>query len=119
MNAPVYRAFAGMHDVAVGIQERASPTQLRTLSDTAGLQVHRLRLWPFSLSVPIFAVRQWQRLKLLSAGNPEVVSDVSLPPAWLNRCLGGVCQIESLLFKRPWWGSSCFIVCQKTVKVSK
>jgi SAM-dependent methyltransferase len=114
MNAPVYRAFAGMHDVAVGIQERSSPSQLRTLSETAGLRVHQLHLWPMTLSSAIFVVRLWQRLKLRWGANQEVMSDVSLPPSWLSSILGGVCRLETWLLKRSWWGSSCFLVAKKT-----
>lgn len=113
MNAPVYCAFAGMHDVAVGIQERSSPSQLRTLSEAAGLRVQRLHLWPMTLSTAIFVVRLWQRLKLRWGANQAVTSDVSLPPSWLNAILGMVCRLDDVLFKRPWWGSSCFLVCQK------
>jgi 2-polyprenyl-3-methyl-5-hydroxy-6-metoxy-1,4-benzoquinol methylase len=113
MNAPVYRAFAGMHDVAVGIQERSSPSQLRTLSESAGLFVHQLHLWPMTLSSAILLVRLWQTLKLRWGSSQAVTSDVSLPPAWLNRILSGICRLDDVLYKRPWWGSSCFLVCTK------
>jgi len=103
-----------MHDVAVGIQERSSPSQLRTLSETAGLRVQQLHLWPMTLSSAIFMVRLWQRLKLRWGAHESVTSDVSLPPAWLNAILGMVCRLDDALLKRPRWGSSCFLVCQKT-----
>jgi len=101
-----------MHDVAVGIQERSSPSQLRTLSETAGLRVQKLHHWPMTLSFAIFMVRLWQRLKLRWGTNESVTSDVSLPPAWLNRILSGVCRADEVLFKKPLWGSSCFLISQ-------
>lgn len=113
MNVPVYQAFAGMHDLAVGIQKRSNPKLLRSMSEASGLRVRQLHLWPMSLSTVIFLARMWQRVKLRWGSNPEVSSDVSLPPAWLNSCLGVVCRMDALLFKRPWWGSSCFMVSQK------
>jgi cyclopropane fatty-acyl-phospholipid synthase-like methyltransferase len=41
MNAPINPAFAGTHDLAVGIRERLSPEQLISLSVGAGLSVKR------------------------------------------------------------------------------
>jgi len=116
MNVPVYQAFAGMHDLAVGIQKRSNPNFLRIMSEASGLRVRQLHLLPMSLSTVIFLVRMWQRLKLRWVSDPEIVSDVSLPPAWLNSCLGAICRMDALLFKRPWWGSSCLMVSQKAIQ---
>jgi hypothetical protein len=63
-----------------------------------------------TLSSAIFVVRLWQRLKLRWGASRAVTSDVSLPPAWLNAVLGAICRIDAWLFKRPLWGSSCFLI---------
>lgn len=114
LNAPINPAFAGTHDLAVGILERLSPEQLISLSVGAGLNVKRCWVWPFMLSSVIWLVRSTQRLKMrlrISQQSPE--SDVSLPPPWVNLALLMVCRLDARMFKRPWWGSSCFMVCQK------
>ena len=115
MNAPINPAFAGTHDVAVGIRERLSPEQLISLSLGAGLSVKRCWVWPFVLSSAIWLVRSTQRLKIrfgVKQQSPE--SDVSLPPPWLNRSLLMVCRLDARMIKKPWWGSSCFLVAEKS-----
>jgi SAM-dependent methyltransferase len=115
MNAPINPAFAGTHDLAVGIRERLSPKQLSTLSVGAGLSVKRCWVWPFVLSGAIWFVRSTQRLKMrfgVSQQSPE--SDVSLPPPWINRALLMVCRLDARIFTRPCWGSSCFLVAEKS-----
>ena len=115
MNAPINPAFAGTHDLAVGIRERLSQKQLISLSVDAGLIVKRCWVWPFVLSSAIWLVRSTQRLKIrfgVKQQSPE--SDVSLPPPWLNRSLLMVCLMDARMFKKPWWGSSCFLVAEKS-----
>ena len=114
MNAPINPRFAGTHDLAVGIRERLSPEQLISLSVGAGLRVKRCWVWPFVLSSVIWLVRSTQRIKMrwgASQQSPE--SDVALPPPWVNRALLMVCRLDARLFKKPWWGSSCFLVAVK------
>jgi len=114
MNAPINPAFAGTHDLAVGIRERLSTEQLISLSVGAGLSVKRCWVWPFVLSSAIWLVRSTQRLKMrLGASQQSPESDVALPPPWVNRALLMVCQLDARLFKKPWWGSSCFLVAEK------
>jgi len=114
MNAPINPAFAGTHDLAVGIRERLSPEQLISLSLGAGLSVKGCWVWPFVLSSVIWLVRSTQRLKMRLGASPQSPeSDVSLPPPWVNRALLMVCRLDARLFKKPWWGSSCFLVAVK------
>jgi hypothetical protein len=47
-----------------------------------------------------------------SQQSPE--SDVALPPPWVNRALLMVCRLDARLLKKPWWGSSCFLVAEKS-----
>lgn len=115
MNAPINPAFAGTHDLAVGIRERLSPEKLIALSVGAGLIVKRCLVWPFVLSSAIWLVRSTQRLKMRfgsSQQSPE--SDISLPSPWINRVLLMVCRLDARIFKKPWWGSSCFLVAVKS-----
>ena len=115
MNAPINPAFAGTHDLAVGIRERFSPEQLISLSVGAGLRVKRCWVWPFVLSSAIWLVRSTQRLKMrFGASQQSPESDVSLPPPWINRALLLVCRLDARLFTSPWWGSSCFLVAEKS-----
>jgi SAM-dependent methyltransferase len=115
MNAPINPAFAGRHDLAVGIRERLSPEQLISLSVGAGLSVKRCLVWPFVLSSAIWLVRSTQRLKMrFGESQQSPKSDVSLLPPWINRALLMVCRLDARLFTRPWWGSSCFLVAEKS-----
>jgi SAM-dependent methyltransferase len=115
MNTPINPAFAGTHDLAVGIRERLSPEQLISLSVGAGLSVKRCWVWPFVLSSAIWLVRSTQRLKMrFGASQQSPKSDVSLPPPWINRALLMVCRLDARIFTRPWWGSSCFLVAEKS-----
>ena len=115
MNAPINPAFAGTHDLAVGIRERLSAEQLISLSVGAGLSVKRCWVWPFVLSSAIWLVRLTQRLKMrFGASQQSPKSDVSLPPPWINRALLMVCRLDARIFTRPRWGSSCFLVAEKS-----
>ena len=115
MNAPINPAFAGTHDLAVGIRERSSPEQLISLSVGAGLSVKRCWVWPFVLSSAIWLVRSTQRLKMrFGASQQSPESDVSLHPQWINHALLMLCRLDARMFTRPWWGSSCFLVAEKS-----
>jgi len=109
MNNPAHAAFAGNHDVAVGIVTRFNPLALKRVVVSCQLSVVSYSCWPFLLSPMIFLVRKLQRRK--SGG--EVVSDVSMPPFWLNNLLYSICKLEMKIFSRAPWGSSVFIVARK------
>ncbi len=109
MNNPAHAAFAGNHDVAVGIVTRFNPLALKRAVASCQLSVVGFSQWPFLLSPMIFLVRKLQRKKRGEA----VVSDVSMLPLWLNSLLYSICKLEMKLFKRSPWGSSVFIVAKK------
>lgn len=109
MNNPAYAAFAGNHDVAVGIKTRFQPKKLKSIIMNYELSIMHYCQWPFLLSPLIYLTRKLQRKK----SGTEVVSDVSMPPLWLNNLLYSICKLEMKLFKRMPLGSSVFIVGRK------
>jgi Methyltransferase domain len=109
MNNPVHAAFSGNHDVAVGIVTRFEQKELKAVLVNCKLIIDNCTQWPFLLSPAIYLTRKLQGKK--SGG--EVVSDIDMPPSWLNSLLYGICKLEMKLFNRAPWGSSVFIVARK------
>lgn len=103
MNNPVYYAFSGSHDVAVGIVTRFEPKKLERAINY-NLSVISSIQWPFLLSPLVYLVR-----KLTT----KEQSDIDMPPRWLNSLLYGICKLEMKLFRKAPWGSSMFIVARK------
>lgn len=110
-NNPAHKAFAGDHDIAVGIQTRFQPTELKGIIMNYELSIVNSTQWPFILSPLIWWVRNTQRIA--KKGKQYIVkSDVSFPPKG-NAFLLAVSKLEMKLFNRAPWGSSVFIVARK------
>ena len=115
INIHAFEAFAGTHDLAVGSSRRFRFADFRRYSQAAGLSVRYRTYWPFGLSLPIWAVRQWQRYQLRRhAPDPaQLDSDVSYPGDVLNALLKGITSAEEVLLPRAPFGSSLFMVFRK------
>lgn len=109
MNNPAFSSFSGNHDVAVGIKTRFKPKELKGIIMNYELLIMHYSCWPFLLSPAIYLTRKLQGKK--SGG--EAVSDIDMPPRWLNSLLYGICKLEMKLFKHAPWGSSVFIVAKR------
>ena len=112
MNFPAGKAFRGTHDIAVGIQRRYSQKMVEQLVGDAAV-IKNLIYWPFLLSPLIFAVRTVQRLTASSKNVNSIVSDVKMPPAFLNNIFGTITAVENRLLPSKPWGSSLFVIIQK------
>ncbi len=112
MNNPAHAAFAGTHDVAVGIQTRFNPTELKNLIVNCQLTIDNCTQWPFLLSPLIWIERKRQRSVMYKGGKILIKSDVVFPPKG-NNLLLKINNIERSLFKRAPFGSSVFIVARK------
>jgi SAM-dependent methyltransferase len=113
MNLPALRAFGGIHDVSVGIRKRFSRKDTGRLLDHAQFELLEETYWPFFASPLIYAARLAQRIKMRRNPGFEVRSDVELPPAWVNRLLGGVTLAENRLLRRKPFGSSLFLAARR------
>lgn len=115
INIHAFNAFAGTHDVAVGSTRRFTLADFRRFTQAAHLRTAYHTYWPFLLSLPILAVRQWQRYQL-SRGKvaPQMIeSDVRYPGDLVNGTLRLLTQVEQALLPTKPFGSSLFLVLQR------
>jgi len=112
-NLPELNSFAGIHDLAVGIKNRFTQSDLSRMIDSVQFEVLNMAFWPFLLSPLILSVRVFQRIKLKVDPLTEIRSDVKMPPSLINRFFLTVCRLESLVFSRKPFGSSLFFVVRR------
>lgn len=113
LNLPALDAFRGIHDVSVGITRRFSKPYAQEVLQAANLVPVRIVYWPFLLSPAIYLTRLLQRMKMARDPDFEVVSDVMLPPAWVNRLLERISVWENRHLRFKPFGSSLFLVLRK------
>jgi SAM-dependent methyltransferase len=112
INIHAFNAFAGTHDVAVGSTRRFTLTDFKRYALASSLRLHYHTYWPFLLSLPILAVRQWQRYQLRrgTVAPQTVESDVRYPGDLINGILRFVTRAEQTLLPSAPFGSSLFLV---------
>ena len=112
INIHAFEAFSGTHDIAVGSSRRFTFKQFDSYTQSAGLQVEYKTYWPFALSLPIWAVRRWQKYQIEKGkiNTSELDSDVSYPGDFINSILRKTIQIEERLLHSGPFGSSLFMV---------
>jgi SAM-dependent methyltransferase len=109
-NNNAFDLFRGQHDLAVGSERRFVRSDLEPLFPGVGLRLGQSTYWSMVLSVPILAVRLWQRLQLRLGRTPDTArSDVYLPTHLVNETLYYVARIENQLLPRTPFGSSLFL----------
>lgn len=115
INIHAFNAFAGTHDVAVGSTRRFTLPEFQHFAHAAHLRTAYHTYWPFLLSLPILAVRQWQRYQLRQGkvATQTVESDVRYPGDLVNGTLRLVTQVEQTLLPSAPFGSSLFLVLQR------
>ncbi|MEI7633614.1 MAG: class I SAM-dependent methyltransferase [bacterium] len=114
INLPALKAFAGTHDLAVGISHRFSKRGLQDMLEMSSFTLAEAVYWPFLLSPAIYAARCIQRLSLrLSPPPTRISSDVRMPPALINNVLFFIADTENKLLSRKPFGSSLFLVLRK------
>lgn len=110
VNLPALRAFAGIHDVSVGLKARFSRRDVPRLLPPADFVVDRATYWPFLLSPAIYATRARQRRTMRRDPAFVVRSDVEVPPAWINAAFLAATRLENAMLRRKPFGSSLFLV---------
>jgi SAM-dependent methyltransferase len=112
INIHAHEAFSGTHDVAVGSSRRFVLDDFKSYAKTAGLKIDYNTYWPFFLSLPIWAVRKWQRyqMRLGKTDSAELHSDVSYPGDFVNGILKTITEMEGIFLPTAPFGSSLFLV---------
>jgi SAM-dependent methyltransferase len=109
MNLPALNAFKGMHDIGVGLLRRYHKTELKLLVSNTTLKIKHINYWPQLLSPFILAARLLQRVKMKINPSSPVVSDVNVPPKFVNRLLFLLTSFELKLRFVNLMGSSMFV----------
>jgi SAM-dependent methyltransferase len=110
LNVPALKAFAGIHDLSVGIQHRFSRSDLPSLINLNMFHLIRVLYWPLLLSPVVYCVRLQQRMKMRLTRNYEIRSDIDLPHPWVNRVLEGLTRFENRCLPLKPFGSSLYLV---------
>jgi len=111
-NNNAFSVFYGTHDIAIGSKRRFVKNDLVAIAQGVGWKVTFATYWSFILSPLILVIRRWQALKLKWGWEqPEsIVSDVTLPPKWVNLLLYQMVQFEQRFLPKMPFGSSLFTV---------
>ncbi|MCF0071462.1 class I SAM-dependent methyltransferase [Dyadobacter sp. CY261] len=111
VNIHAFEAFSGTHDLAVGSSRRFKLAQFEAFSQAAGLRIDYSTYWPFALSLPILAVRQWQNYQIRNkkVNVEELDSDVEYPGDAVNAILKTITKAESAILSKAPFGSSLFM----------
>ncbi|MCE6988724.1 bifunctional 2-polyprenyl-6-hydroxyphenol methylase/3-demethylubiquinol 3-O-methyltransferase UbiG [Dyadobacter sp. CY323] len=111
INIHAFEAFSGTHDLAVGSQRRFKLNDFGGYTAAAGLKITHSTYWPFALSLPILAVRQWQKFRIRNSNLSveHVDSDVKFPGEAINSILKAITKTESAVLSSAPFGSSLFM----------
>jgi SAM-dependent methyltransferase len=115
-NNQAFNIFTGIHDIAVGAKQRFVLADFKNQVKDLPLEIKYGSYWSFFLSPLILAVRLLQRFKLFVnwTTSEEASSDVAMPPNALNNLFYTVANYENSFFKSYPFGSSLFLVFQKS-----
>lgn len=112
INIHAFEAFSGTHDLAVGSTRRFVLRDFQKFAKQVPLKISYNTYWPFLLSIPIWAVRQYQKYQI-KKGYVQIRdagSDVNYPGNLINNLLLFTTKAEEILLSRAPWGSSLFMV---------
>jgi 2-polyprenyl-3-methyl-5-hydroxy-6-metoxy-1,4-benzoquinol methylase len=114
INIHAFEVFSGTHDLAIGSSRRFKIDDFERYARAARLKIRDHTYWPFTLSLPILAVRKWQKYQIKKGWvNSETTdSDVRYPGDFTNAVLRLIMKMERVLLRRAPFGSSLFLVMQ-------
>ena len=116
LNLPYSNIFSGMHDKAVGIQQRFTRKMVNDMIDFKKYNIVRKTYWPFVLSPIILVTRSFQKLKLFLNKDIKIESDIAMPSNLVNSILYRLVAIENRYLPKKPIGSSLFLVLKRTIK---
>jgi SAM-dependent methyltransferase len=113
VQTPAFRCLGGIHDLAVGVNQRYTKAEMQALLRLAGIDGYRLRYRMLLLAPLVLLARSLQRLRLRVGSKVTIESDVKLPPAAVNTLLFHLQRFEDRwLACRP-FGTSLQILIKK------
>jgi SAM-dependent methyltransferase len=98
-NLPAYQFLYSEHDVAVRIKRRYTKKLLAARLDEVGLQIERLTYVNTVLFPPAAVIRLIKNARGHGSNPAEAHSDLTPPPALLNRMLTGMMGLEAQLLR--------------------
>jgi SAM-dependent methyltransferase len=96
LNLPAFDILRGEHDVAVSGVRRYTPSRVSEMLSQCGLDAVRVHCWNAWLFLPILGWRLLSRLKQ-SKEQGGAKSDLSMPPAVINKALSALARIDMSL----------------------
>jgi len=111
INLPAFNVFSGMHDKAVGISERFSPTDIHYLANKYWICLTN-HYWPTIFFPVILFVRTLQRIGMKLNNNRPIRSDVGIGSEFINYMLVLTMRIDKYIVNKV-FASSAFIVLKR------
>ncbi len=110
-----FNIFYGTHDIAVGGKMRFRVKDFQEFTAKTPLKIQYYSYWTWMLSPLVLAIRisQQIRLKLGLIDTSKLVSDVSVPPDFLNKLFYNIVKFEERILKSGFFGSSLFLSIKK------
>jgi SAM-dependent methyltransferase len=114
-NNNAFDIFYGTHDIAVGGKWRFTRKDFQVFLQNTPLKIQHYSYWTWVLSPLVLSIRIFQQiqLKLGLIDTSKIVSDVSIPPVWLNELFYKIVKMEEKIFEKGFFGSSLFLVIEK------
>lgn len=113
VQTPAFSCLGGIHDMAVGVNERYTKAEMRSVLQQAGIDAYKLRYRLVLLTPVIFIMRALQRLRLRRETHVVIESDVKLPAPLVNTLLALLQRFEDRWLPFKPFGSSLQIVIAK------
>lgn len=110
-NNNAFPIFYGTHDIAVGGKCRFTLQDFQAFTSNSSLKIQYHSYWTWVLSPLVLSIRivQQIQLKLGLIDTQKLVSDVNVPPHWLNETFYRIVKFEEKLLKNGFFGSSLFM----------
>ena len=110
-NNNAFEIFYGTHDIAVGGKWRFTLKDFQefTVKSSLKIQYHSYWTWVLCPLVLVIRISQQIQLKLGLVNTTKLVSDVSIPPNFLNKLFYKIVKIEEKILKKGFFGSSLFL----------
>jgi SAM-dependent methyltransferase len=118
-NNNAFNIFYGTHDISVGGKWRFTLKDFKEFTAKTSLKIEYHSYWTWVLSPLVLIIRIFQQiqLKLGQIDTSKLVSDVSIPPDWLNEMLYKIVKFEEKILRRGFFGSSLFLKVEKCTTI--
>lgn len=114
-NNNAFNIFYGTHDIAVGGKWRFTRNDFQGFLQNTPLQIQNYSYWTWMLSPLVLSLRTFQQIQLILGliDTSKLVSDVSIPPIWLNELFYKMVKVEERILRKGFFGSSLFLSAKK------